>query len=158
MKGKFDALKYAKSVQKQITADPRKKKLQDDIARLHLNAHTYARGIPYIDGATLGTIGKVQVMLPPETPCLECGMNRTHMKILEKRFSCTGKEVVFYERKMGAEITTTSIIAAIQVREGLKVLSGHQETCLHHVLYYDGMRDHYHVLEVEQDPDCPNHS
>ena len=34
MKGKFDALKYAKSLEKQLSADPRKKKRQDDIARL----------------------------------------------------------------------------------------------------------------------------
>jgi len=34
MKGRFDALKYAKSLEKQLSADPRKKRLQDDVARL----------------------------------------------------------------------------------------------------------------------------
>ena len=85
-------------------------------ARLHLNAHSYYNKIPYIDAATLGLVGKVQVVIPPETSCLECGMNKTHMKIMEKRFSCTGADISFFEQKMAAEITTTAIVAAIQVR------------------------------------------
>jgi molybdopterin/thiamine biosynthesis adenylyltransferase len=64
--------------------------LDNVAARLHLNAHCYMHGIPYIDAATLGFVGKVQVVLPPETPCLECGMNKTHLKIMGDRFSCTG--------------------------------------------------------------------
>jgi molybdopterin/thiamine biosynthesis adenylyltransferase len=49
-------------------------------ARLHLNAHCYHKGIPYVDAGMLGFIGKVQAVLPPETPCLECSMNKTHVK------------------------------------------------------------------------------
>ncbi|MFQ5909541.1 MAG: ThiF family adenylyltransferase, partial [Thermoplasmata archaeon] len=44
--------------------------LDNVAARLHLNAHCYSQGIPYIDGAMDGLIGKVQVVLPPETACL----------------------------------------------------------------------------------------
>jgi molybdopterin/thiamine biosynthesis adenylyltransferase len=36
-------------------------------ARLHINAHCYYNKVPYIDGATLGLVGKVQVVYPPET-------------------------------------------------------------------------------------------
>jgi molybdopterin/thiamine biosynthesis adenylyltransferase len=127
-------------------------------ARLHLNAHTYPRNIPYIDGGTLGTAGKVQVMLPPETPCLECGMNRTHMRIVQKRFSCTGKDFTFFDPKLAAEITTTSVIAAIQVREALKITSGHRELALRNMFYYDARRNESDVLEVDRNPDCPIHA
>jgi len=126
-------------------------------ARLHINAHTYPRNIPYIDGATLGTIGKVQVVLPPETPCLECGMNRTHMKILQMRFSCTGKDFTFFDPKLAAEITTTSVIAAVQVREALKLTCKQRQLCLRNMFYYDAPKNLSEVLEVDQNPRCPHH-
>ena len=131
--------------------------LDNIAARLHLNAHAYHKGIPYIDGATLGTIGKVQVVLPPETPCLECGMNRTHMKILEKRFSCTGKDITFFDPKMAAEITTTSVIAAVQVREALKLTNGQRDLCVRNMFYYDAPRNVSEVLQVDRNPNCPHH-
>jgi len=127
-------------------------------ARLHINAHTYPGKIPYIDGGTLGTTGKVQVMLPPETPCLECGMNRTHMRIVQKRFSCTGRDFTFFDPKRAAEITTTSVIAAVQVREALKITSGHRELVLRNMFYYDARRNVSDVLEVDRNPDCPIHA
>lgn len=132
--------------------------LDNIAARLHVNAHAYPRGIPYIDGATLGTIGKVQVVLPPETPCLECGMNRTHMKILEKRFSCTGRDVTFFDPKMAAEITTTSVIAAVQVREALKLTNEQRRLVIRNMFYYDASRNVSEVLQVDLNPGCLHHS
>jgi len=126
-------------------------------ARLHLNAHSYYNKIPYIDAATLGLVGKVQVVVPPETSCLECGMNKTHMKILEKRFSCTGTDITFFEQKMAAEITTTAIVAAIQVRETAKLVSGHSDKAIRNMFYYDGKRNVADELEIEINPDCPHH-
>jgi molybdopterin/thiamine biosynthesis adenylyltransferase len=126
-------------------------------ARLHINAHCYYNKVPYIDGATLGLVGKVQVVYPPETSCLECGMNKTHMKIMEKRFSCTGTDITFFEQKMAAEITTTAIVAAIQVREAAKLVSGHGDKIIHNMFYYDGKRNVADELEVDINPDCPHH-
>jgi molybdopterin/thiamine biosynthesis adenylyltransferase len=126
-------------------------------ARLHLNAHSYYNKIPYIDAATLGLVGKVQVVVPPETSCLECGMNKTHMKILEKRFSCTGTDITFFEQKMAAEITTTAIVAAIQVRETAKIVSGHSDKAIRNMFYYDGKRNVADELEIDINPDCPHH-
>ena len=131
--------------------------LDNVAARLHLNSHAYHHGLPLIDGGTLGTLGKVQVVLPPSTPCLQCAMNRTHFKVLERRFSCTGGDTNFYEPKLAAEITTTSVIGAIQVREGLKLLSGQGDRCLNHVLYYNGLSNDIQEVEVEKDPECPLH-
>ena len=126
-------------------------------ARLHLNAHSYYNKIPYIDAATLGLVGKVQVVIPPETSCLECGMNKTHMKIMEKRFSCTGTDITFFEQKMPAEITTTAIVSAIQVRETLKIVSGHGDKTIRNLFYYDGKRNVSDELEIDINPDCPHH-
>ncbi|MFQ5884488.1 MAG: ThiF family adenylyltransferase, partial [Thermoplasmata archaeon] len=109
--------------------------LDNVAARLHLNAHCYRHGIPYVDAATQGFVGKVQVVLPQETPCLECGMNQTHVKIMEERFSCTGEDVIFHVPKLAAEITTTSVVSAIQTRESIKVVLGMEKELIRNVFY-----------------------
>ncbi len=130
----------------------------DNIAtRLHLNAHCYYNKIPYVDGATQGVIGKVQVILPPATSCLECVMNKTHMQVLERRFSCTGADVTFFEHKLAAEITTTSVVSAVQVREALKICSGKTDKILRNLFYYDGLRNVAEELEIDINPECPHH-
>lgn len=130
--------------------------LDNIAARLHVNASCYHHNIPYIDGATDGFIGKVQVVFPPETPCLECTMNRTHMKVMEKRFSCTGKNVTFFQDKLPAEITTTSVIAAIQVRESLKISSG-KAPLMGKLFYYNGENSISETYDIEINPVCPHH-
>ena len=125
-------------------------------ARLYINAHAYYHRMPYIDGATYGMIGKVQVIVPPITPCLQCSMNVTHSKVMEKRFSCTGKDVSYFEPNMPSDINTTSIIAAIQVQEALKITHG-MENYIKNVFYYDGNRNFSSILEIPVNPRCPNH-
>lgn len=125
-------------------------------ARLHVNSHAMYHGIPYIDGATDGFRGKVQVILP-DGPCLECTMNKSHMRILDQRFSCTGGGTLFVP-KMASEITTTSVVAALQVREAIKILSGRADICIRHVMYYDGEACRSDCYELSTDPACPNHS
>ncbi len=127
-------------------------------ARIHSNAHSYAAGRAYIDGGMEGFLGKVMVVRPPDGPCLQCGMNRTHAKIASMRFSCTGKDMVFFEPKLAAEITTTSIISAVMVREALKVASGRPEMLLNNCFYYDGERNVSEEIEITFDPECPVHA
>lgn len=124
-------------------------------ARIHLNSHARYNRIPYIDGATDGFRGKVHVVLE-DGPCLECGMNNSHIRIMDERFSCTGNGVVFMP-KVASEITTTSIIAAIQVREAMKILSGEKDSCMKNVMYYDGVSGKTDILEISVDSTCPNH-
>lgn len=125
-------------------------------ARLHVNSMACYRKIPYIDGATDGFRGKVHVVLPGG-PCLECAANRSHMKLLDTRFSCTGGGGTIYVPRLPAEITTTSIIAAMQVREALKVLSNKTDLCIRNVLYYDGEACTSQCLSLDVDLTCPNH-
>ncbi len=124
--------------------------------RLHINANCYYHKIPYIDGATHGQIGKVQVVLPPFTSCLECGINVTHSKILQWRFSCTGQNIKFFEPKISADINTTSIIAAIQVQETLKI-THKMNNYIKNIFYYDGARNFADIFELPINPRCPNH-
>ncbi len=124
-------------------------------ARLHTNSHARYHRIPYIDGATDGFRGKVQVVLP-EGPCLECIMNKSHMAIMDQRFSCTGNGTIF-SPKFASEITTTSIVAAVQVREAMKILSCRSDMCINNVMYYNGEMGTMDEFQISVDPRCPNH-
>lgn len=124
-------------------------------ARMHINAYACHHRIPLIDGAIDGFIGKVQVILPGG-PCLECTLNRTHVNIMEMRFTCTGNGEAFVP-KVASDITTASVIAAIQVREALKLVSGMQGSCIHDILYYDGMSGETVICTVPISASCPNH-
>ncbi len=125
--------------------------------RLHLNAHAYYHGIPYIDGGTRGLVGKVQVVVPPDTSCLECGMNVTHHRVKDVRYSCTGDDVTVFEPKMASDVNTTSIISAVQVQETLKLVNGRRERLIENLFYYDANRNVADVMEVPLDPGCPHH-
>lgn len=125
-------------------------------ARLHVNAHCRYHRVPYVDAGTDGMRAKLQVVLE-DGPCIQCTMNNSHYRVMERRFSCTGGDFSYYEPPMAAEITTTAVIAALQVREVLKILSGKENACIHNVMFYDGFSNDLLELEVEIDEKCPNH-
>jgi len=127
-------------------------------ARVHANAHSRSSGVPYVDGGMHGMVGRVFVSRPPDGPCLECTSNITHSKIAALRYSCTGSSVSFFVPPTPAEITTTSIVAALAVREGLRALSPLAPPLDGQFIYYDGSRGSLEVMEVEVDERCPNHS
>ncbi len=126
-------------------------------ARVHINANAYHYGIPYVDGGTMGLMGKVQMVLPPTTSCVECTLNASHYRVLEQRYSCTGGDMTYVEPKLASEVTTTSVVAAIQAREVMKLINGREDLAFANLFYYDGNRNVSDVLAVEINPDCPNH-
>ncbi len=131
--------------------------LDNIAARLHANSHSYFNGVPYIDGGTEGVAGRVQTIVPPFSPCLQCGLNRSHYRVLERRHSCTGSELTYYRPAMAAEITTTSIIAAVQVLEALKLVCGRDDAVIRNVMHYNGLRNSWDELELSIEPACPLH-
>jgi len=131
--------------------------LDNIVARLHVNSRSYLAGRMYIDGGMEGLLGRVMVVRPPEGACIQCGMNRSHARVANLRFSCTGRDVVFHEPRLAAEITTTSIVSALMVREALKHVSGKDDMLLANTLYYDGQRNSSEEAEVPVNPDCPVH-
>lgn len=126
-------------------------------ARLHVNSRAAFYRIPYVDGATDGFRGKVQVVRYPG-PCIACTMNRTHQRELDRRFSCTGADTeVQFVPETAADITTTAVVAGAMVREALKIVSGRADLCQAGVMYYDGNAGTATVLNAALDPQCPNH-
>lgn len=128
--------------------------LDNILARMDVNSTACFYRIPYIDGATDGMRGKIQVVLPGG-PCLQCISNRTHVDTMEHRHTCTGNSS--FTPHTAADVTTTAVIAAMQVREAMKIVSGHSELCLTNVTYYDGSICDMFTAEADVDPSCPNH-
>lgn len=125
-------------------------------ARLHMNSHAKYYGFPYVDGSTDGFRGKVQVVLG-KGPCMECGMNRTHLAELHATFSCSPRGPVKGGRILSSGITTASVIAAMCVREAIKIVCGCERFCIEGICYYDGIAGTAELLGLEIDPRCPNH-
>lgn len=125
-------------------------------ARLHLNSHAKYYGIPYVDGSTDGFRGKVMSVLGTG-PCLECIMNRTHSEELHRTFSCEPGEVRADPRILSSGVTTASVIAAVCVREIIKIVCGCERLCVIGLNYYDGIKGTMEVFDVGIDPRCPNH-
>lgn len=128
--------------------------LDNIAARLDLNAAACYHGIPYVDGATDGMRGKVQVVLPG-TACLQCTANRTHVRTMDMRHTCTGNSM--YVPHVASDVTTTAVVAAMQVREAMKIASGRSDLCISNVSYYDGTICDMFTAEADIDPLCPNH-
>jgi molybdopterin/thiamine biosynthesis adenylyltransferase len=128
------------------------------IARIHVNSHSYHANVPLIDGGMDGFVGKVVVVNPPNGSCIQCGMNSSHARVANIRFSCTGVDTVFHEPMLPAEITTTSVVSAVMVREALKIVSGRLDLLLSNTFYYDGRRNVSEELEVPLDASCPVHA
>jgi|ETNmetMinimDraft_4_1059912.scaffolds.fasta_scaffold02541_2 molybdopterin-synthase adenylyltransferase len=132
--------------------------LDNLITRVHVNTKCYNSGTPYIDGGTNGFRGKVQVITGKKgEACFGCGLNRTHWQIMEKRFSCTGDDVFVFEDKIPAEITTTAVVSALQVRESLKIISGEDDKVLDNVWHYDGIKGESFTMEIPFRESCPCH-
>ena len=123
-------------------------------ARLTLNAHCYSK-MPLIDGGTAGFMGKVQVAAKPSS-CVECGMSRQDYKLLWKKYSCVGELLDFFDPKMPALPTTTSLVAAIQVNEFVKLLHS-KEGLAGKYLSFNGLTGKSTIFGVPKRKGCPVH-
>jgi len=128
------------------------------MARMKINGIAYHYNIPYIDGGTHGMLGKVQVMIPPSSPCIECNLNVSHFKHIEELFTCSGREdTTVFEPKEPAEITTTAVISAVMVREGMKIISDKKDLIMKDLFYYDGNTAKVEMFELHINKNCLNH-
>jgi len=133
-------------------------------ARIQLNIDCYYDRVPLVDGGMEGLQGQVQVVVPPDTPCLCCSLTEKDWDIIWSRLSCTGP---IGERKMPAISTTTSIISAIQVQEALKIIFGIEnyrknkkwneffgEPLLGKRLFYAGASEVFRIYEISKNNKC----
>lgn len=101
-------------------------------ARLSINRNCYRTNTPWIDGAIQQIDGVARVFVPDTHPqgtensaCYECTMSETDWKLLSLRRSCN----LLSKNEMEAGKTPTtptisSIIAAVQCQEAVKLIHG----------------------------------
>ncbi len=110
---------------------------------------------PLVHGGMFGWMGNVQVVIPFETPCLEC-----HPLIPQERLQkpCTppGEERKDLEQEEEVKIptlaTVSTVIAGIQSQEVIKILLDGQ--VLDSYLFYDGNAEALTKVELIKNTNC----
>lgn len=111
--------------------------------RYAINDAILRRGIPYVFGGAVETVGNVMSILPGRTPCLRClwpdpEAVRHHSRAAD----------------VGVLSSAATAVAAIEVTEALKILVGDYEDIVSGILVLDIWRNQYHVAALEPDPSC----
>ena len=126
-------------------------------ARLWINRCAWKMNRPWVDGAIEGINGVARVFLPGQPPCYECTLGETDWAILEKRMSCnllTREELL--SGKTPTTPTVSSVIAGVQVQEGLKLL--HDLPVLAGKGFvFEGLNHTSYTIEYTENPDCLSH-
>ncbi|MEM2148962.1 MAG: ThiF family adenylyltransferase [Ignisphaera sp.] len=136
----------------------------DNVAsRIHMTIIAYYHNIPYIDGGMWGPLGNVFVMLPPSSPCYVCSLSEESWIEMMKRLQCSMKGVV-EGPEMPSLPTTSSLIAAIQVQEALKILFsrnfseeslGLGKPAIGKMITVNLITNDWIIYDIPKRPDCP---
>ena len=97
--------------------------LDNRLARRSLNRMCQTVDRAWVDGAMENLLGDVTVYLPDHGPCYECYLTPGEREIIAQAVSCRGiSRANINLGKVPTVSTMGSIIAALQVQEGLKLL------------------------------------
>jgi molybdopterin/thiamine biosynthesis adenylyltransferase len=128
-------------------------------ARRSLNRMCEKMGRSWVDGAMENLLGEVAVYLPGHGPCYECTLTRMDEALIARAVSCRG--VALRSISLGKVPTTStmgSIIAALEVQEGVKLLHGDLENALvgKRLVVNCNINDFY-VSQSDRRKECPGH-
>ncbi len=90
----------------------------NDGARRQMNQECWKYRIPLVDGGIDALDGTIATVLPPTPPCLECSLSTSEGVPV----SCDMQYIPGVGPVMPAVSTTASVIGALMVSEGLKIL------------------------------------
>jgi molybdopterin/thiamine biosynthesis adenylyltransferase len=118
---------------------------------------------PLVHGGIYGWFGNVQLVIPFETPCLECQPLIPAERLQE---ACTppGERRKREDDERGGEekkskipslSTVSTIIGGIQAQETLKLIIGYEETQpLRNYIFYDGRAESFTQIQLQRNPEC----
>jgi len=115
--------------------------LDNRLARLFLNRACHKVNKVWIDGAIENLTGQVNVYKPGHT-CYECSLTEADWKTIKFRMGCA--DVAKRNYAQGRIPTTpisSSIVAAMQVQEALKVVNKNDKKLMLESFYYEGMNN-----------------
>src|SRR5262249_43217403 len=105
--------------------------LDSRLARRSLNRMCSKVHRSWVDGAMENLLGEVAVFVPGQGPCYECSLTQLEKTLIAEAASCRG--VALRNLALGKVPTTStmgSIVSALQVQEGVKLLHGDLENSL----------------------------
>ena len=127
--------------------------LDSRLARFQLNRLCFRANKTWIDGGIENLEGTVRIFTP-NVNCYECSLSKLALQEINARMPCAN--VVRRNEKAGRIATTpiiTSIIGAIQVQEGLKLIhqeqieKGNLSSLGGNMLHYDGAHNQVNLLD-----------
>jgi molybdopterin/thiamine biosynthesis adenylyltransferase len=125
-------------------------------ARLAINRACWKVNRPWIDGAIEQIDGTARVFVP-DGPCYECTMSAMDWRLLQNRRSCNLLSRQQMETgKTPTTPTISSIIAALQCQEALKLLHG-LPTLAGKGWVFNGMSADVYQVEYQRKQDCYSH-
>ncbi|MEO1451147.1 MAG: ThiF family adenylyltransferase [Bacteroidota bacterium] len=114
--------------------------LDNRLARLYINRHCHKVGITWVDGAIENLAGQLDVYIPGIS-CYESNLSEADWANIRIKIGCP--DIAARNKAQGRIPTTpisSSIIAAMQVQEALKIVMGNQEASLAGKRFiYEGM-------------------
>ncbi|RLE90401.1 MAG: adenylyltransferase [Thermoprotei archaeon] len=94
---------------------------------------------PFIHAGVHGMYGQLLVVVPGKSPCLQCVMPIKPSK----------------ERKIPILPTTPAVLAALQVTEAVKMITGYGKSAIGKLILYDGYSMSFHEIPVSRRENCP---
>ena len=126
-------------------------------ARLTINKSCWRLNKPWIDGAIQELLGIARVFKPFAGACYECTLTDEDYRIMAVRMSCNRlahQNVI--EGKVPTTPTISSIIAAVETQEALKLLHG-MEVQTGQALVFNGLMNDVYTMEYPEKEDCMSH-
>lgn len=126
-------------------------------ARLWVNRCCWHTGTPWIDAGIQEISGVVQVFVPPDGTCYECGMKEADYRLINLRYSCPLLRAEDVQRgRVPTTPTIGSIIAGWQVQEAVKLIHG-LPTASSSALVFHGMTNNIYRTQLPRREDCLSH-
>lgn len=126
-------------------------------ARLWINRCCWNVGTPWIDAGIQEVSGVVQVFVPPEGTCYECGMKEADYRLINLRYSCPLlREEDMRRGRVPTTPTIASIMAGWQVQEALKLIHD-QSSSASSAMVFHGMTNHVYRTALPHRDDCLSH-
>jgi molybdopterin/thiamine biosynthesis adenylyltransferase len=126
-------------------------------ARLWVNRQCWKVGTPWIDGGIQEISGVVKVFTPPDSACYECAMTENDYRLINLRYSCPLLSQDDLSRgRVPTAPTISSMIAALQTQEALKLLHG-MAVSAGQALVFSGVTNQFYATQLPFKEDCLSH-
>jgi molybdopterin/thiamine biosynthesis adenylyltransferase len=126
--------------------------------RYAVNRLCWLTGTPWIDAGIFELGARVNVYVPPEPPCHECGATTEQLTAIRQRYACDDFKRRSHDSGRVATVQIASaLVGAIQAQEAVKLLCG-RKAAVGAQIYYQGALLDFDVMPLRVNPACQAHA